>query len=113
MSSLEGHVRLELLKAKTAEAAGNVTEAFSYLERAHILSQYSTRLHTLVHFEMLKWAVRRRDLKEGLGQLLRIGGSLTKTAIGFIPTGNTGGSNVSPFKPMPLPDDLRDIIEAK
>jgi hypothetical protein len=38
-------------------------------------------------------------------------GAATKTAFGLVPTGNTGGSNVSPIKPMPVPADLRIIIQ--
>jgi len=37
-------------------------------------------------------------------------GAATKTAVGLIPTGNTGVSNVSPFKRMPIPEDLADIL---
>jgi hypothetical protein len=59
---------------------------------------------------MLDWAVRRRDPREIVGQVFRIVGAATKTAIGLIPTGNTGGSNVSPFKRMPIPEDLADIL---
>jgi hypothetical protein len=28
----------------------------------------------------------------------------------WVPTGNTGGAYVSPFKPMPVPDDLNKLI---
>lgn len=86
--------------------------AFRHLERAHILSQYSTRDHVVVHWAMLGWAIRQRDLREGMGQLIRIIGAATKTAIGWIPTGNTGGANVSAFKPMPVPRDLAALIAA-
>ena len=33
------------------------------------------------------------------------------TAIGFVPSGNTGGSNISPLKPLPVPAELAAIIE--
>jgi hypothetical protein len=46
-----------------------------------------------------------------LGQLIRIVGAATKTAIGWVPRGNTGGSNVSPFKPMAVPSDLEEIMQ--
>ncbi len=36
----------------------------------------------------------------------------TKTVFGLVPAGNTGGSNVSPFKPMVIPEDLRNILNA-
>lgn len=75
---------------------------FRVLEDAHVIGQYSTYHHTRVHFEMLKYGLRQRDFKEVSGQIFRIIGALTKTAIGLLPEGNTGGANVSPFKPMPI-----------
>jgi len=80
------------------------------IENAHVLGQASTYLHTKVHVLMLLWAMRQVNFKEGLGQIMRIVGAATKTAIGFIPAGNTGGSNVSPFKVLPVPPKLAAII---
>ncbi len=105
--TLHDHVEHELGVAKLAPDAAS---QFAHLERAHILSQYSTRDHVAVHMRMLRWAVRERDVREVAGQVVRIVGAATKTAIGLIPVGNTGGSNVSAIKPMPLPDDLAEII---
>ena len=39
---------------------------------------------------MLLWAVRQLNIKEGLGQVMRIVGAATKAAIGFNPFGNEG-----------------------
>ncbi|WP_367254946.1 DUF3703 domain-containing protein [uncultured Phenylobacterium sp.] len=39
-------------------------------------------------------------------------GAATKTAIGLVPQGNTGGSHVSAFRPMPIPTDLLAILAA-
>jgi len=84
---------------------------FRHLERAHILGQASTIEHVRVHALMFAWALRQRKASEGLGQILRIIGAATKTALGLVPMGNTGGSNVSPFKPMPIPTDLQRILD--
>jgi len=105
--TLADHVETELAVAAKAPSA---SDAFAHLERAHILAQYSTRDHVRVHLAMLRWAVAQRDAREFVGQLLRILGAATKTAIGFIPTGNTGGANVSPIRAMRVPDDLAQII---
>lgn len=86
-------------------------EAFACLENAHVLGQRSTRWHTAAHIAMFRWAVAQKDFKEALGQTMRIVGALTKTALGWVPTGNTGGSNVSPFKPMPLSEHHQTILE--
>jgi hypothetical protein len=75
-----------------------------------VLSQLSTREHVRVHWHMLVWGLRQRDMKEIAGQVLRIAGAATKTAIGLVPLGNTGGANVSPLKPMPVPADLAEIL---
>ena len=76
-------------------------DAFRHLERAHVLGQASTYQHVRVHLRMLVWGVAQRDIREVFGQALRIIGAATKTAFGMVPTGNTGGSNISPFKPLP------------
>jgi Protein of unknown function (DUF3703) len=93
-------------------AASDPTAAFAHLERAHVLGQRSTRHHVRAHLAMLRWAVRQRDRREVRGQLFRLIGASTKTAVGLVPTGNTGGANVSPFRRLPVPDDLRQTIAA-
>ena len=87
------------------------TNAFAHLERAHVLGQASTREHVRVHWRMLRWAWRHRDAREFAGQALRIVGAATKTFIGLVPAGNTGGANVSAVRPMPLDPELAAIIE--
>ncbi|MCH8531390.1 MAG: DUF3703 domain-containing protein [Saccharospirillum sp.] len=37
-------------------------------------------------------------------------GVATKTAIGLVPQGNSGGANVSPFKRMPIEPDLAAVV---
>ena len=68
--------------------------------------------HLRTHVAMLGSAVRRRDAHEILGQVFRLivagPGSLT----GRYPVGNTGGANVSAFKTMSIPEDLRSALEA-
>ena len=85
--------------------------AFVHLERAHVLGQASTREHVRVHWRMLRWAWRHRDAREFAGQLLRIVGAATKTFIGLVPAGNTGGANVSAVRPMPVDPELAAIID--
>ncbi len=108
-ANIRPHVERELRAAGDALAPD---EAFHHLERAHVLGQASTGHHVRVHWRMFLWGWRQRDFRECAGQLLRIAGAATKTAIGLVPAGNTGGANVSPFKPMPLDPDLAAIIAA-
>ncbi|GLQ06253.1 DUF3703 domain-containing protein [Sneathiella chinensis] len=105
------HVTEELAEAAHLAEAGRASDAFRHLERAHVLGQASTREHVRVHVVMLFWGIRYRCWKEVRGQVLRIIGAATKTALGWVPTGNTGGANISPFKPLPIPEDLQGIIE--
>lgn len=104
------YVQSELDAAAALEASP--AESFGRLERAHVLSQTSTREHVRVHWHMLIWGLQQRNAKEIAGQILRIVGAATKTALGLVPTGNTGGANVSPLKPMPVPGDLAEILAA-
>lgn len=97
--------------AELAAADARGDDEFAHLERAHILGQASTREHVRVHWRMLKWGWRQRNSREVLGQITRLIGAATKTFIGWVPTGNTGGANVSPIKPMPIDPALAEIIE--
>ena len=97
--------------AELEAAARDPSSAFAHLERAHVLGQASTREHVRVHWHMLTWAWRQRDAREFFGQTVRIVGAATKTFIGFVPSGNTGGSNVSAVRPMPVDPELAAIIE--
>ena len=101
----------ELAAAETARRSGDDAGAFRFLERAHVLGQASTVEHVRVHWRMLRWSVRNRRPAEFAGQLLRIAGAAVLTGVGWVPAGNTGGSNVSPFRAMPVADDLRSILE--
>ncbi len=105
-------VDAELTAADDAERLGDSEAAFRHLERAHVLGQTSTRLHTTVHWFMLRWAIRNRDVSEALGQLFRIVGAALKTAFGWLPRGNTGGSKVGAFRPMPISPELQALIDA-
>ena len=107
---IKPYIEAELNKAASARSASYYNEEFSHLERAHVLGQESTYWHVKVHVLMLVWAVRNHDIKEALGQVVRIIGAATVTVLGLIPLGNTGGSNVSPFKKMPIDPELAALI---
>ena len=101
----------ERAAAASARRQEDRAEEWRHLERAHILSQPMAVPHIRTHLDMLSYAVRRRDPRELAGQLFRLvvagPGSLT----GRYPVGNTGGANVSAFRPMPIPDDLRQLLD--
>lgn len=104
------HVDAELAAATQASRHGRAGDAFAHLERAHVLGQASTVQHVRAHWHMFAWGWRQRSLRECAGQVLRLVGAATKTMFGLVPAGNTGGSNVSPFRPLPMAPELAAII---
>ena len=109
--SLRVAYEAELLAARRATAARNFGCAFEHLGRAHILSQRFTWRHVHVHWLMLKLGGSVGDWREVFGQLTRIAAAAIFSRI-WVPAGNTGRANVSALKPMPLPDDLRSVLES-
>jgi hypothetical protein len=76
-----------------------------------VLAQASTVGHVRVHWAMLRWALRQSAAGEAVGQAWRIAGAALKTWL-WVPVGNTGGANVSGFRPMTVPPDLQRRIDA-
>jgi len=105
-------VQAELDRAAALEAQGRSAATFRHLERAHVLAQAATGEHVRVHWAMLSWGVRHRVVGEVLGQVWRLAGALLKTRLGCVPRGNTGGTNVSGLRSMPIPPDLQRLIDA-
>lgn len=104
------HVINKLNQANKSFANNDDEQGFKALEDAHVIGQHSTYYHTLVHYKMLMHGLKSGDLKEVLGQVFRLIGAITKTAVGLLPEGNTGGANVSPFKPMPISPENTAIL---
>ncbi len=103
-------VQKELTAASNLIDQGEMTKAFTHLEEAHVLGQKSTKWHVLAHWKMLLWSLRSKALREAVGQLIRLIGAATKTFVGLVPTGNTGGANVSPFRPMKISKKNAEVL---
>ena len=95
----------------TARKASDIPAAWNALERAHIVSQPFLGLHLANHWEMLKFAILQRDRQEIIGQLFRLALAPLGALTGRIPKGNTGRSNVSAFRSMPISEELRAAME--
>jgi Protein of unknown function (DUF3703) len=91
---------------------GDFDRALLHLERAHVLGQAHTRWHVLAHWLMLKVAIRRHQGIAAMGQAVRIVLGAIGSAVGRVPTGNTGGSDVSMFARMPIAPELLRIMES-
>lgn len=110
-SALKAAFASEMASARSAEAAGDFTAAMHHLERAHILGQRSYATHVKTHYHMLRLALKQSDAKEARGQLVRLIGAGPFHLAGWVPVGNTGGADVSPTLPMPIPTDLQAYLE--
>src|SRR4051794_15233757 len=90
---------------------GNLDDAVVHLERAHVLGQTHAGWHVFVHLLMLKVAIRRRQGIAAAGQAVRIILGAIGSIVGRLPTGNTGGSDVSMFARMPIALELLRVME--
>jgi Protein of unknown function (DUF3703) len=101
----------EMVFAQSAEAMGDIDLAKRHLERAHILGQRWYLTHVKTHFHMLRLALRQSDAKEARGQIARLIGAGPFHIAGWVPPGNTGGADVSPTLPMPMPAEFQPYFE--
>ncbi|WP_108213687.1 DUF3703 domain-containing protein [Pontibacter mucosus] len=108
---LRAYYRQELTSYRTLWQQGLAAEAWRHLERAHILGQPYPIEHTAVHWYMLLFGFKTKNAKEIVGQFPRLLVGGVKSWAGMIPVGNTGGANVPPLRPMPIPDELQLIIQ--
>ena len=100
----------ERIAARSARQRTDADDEWRHLERAHVLSQPMAVAHVRTHVAMLGYGVRHRDRREIVGQLVRLVVAAPGTWTGRYPVGNTGGANVSALEPMPIPDDLQDVL---
>lgn len=107
---LKKHYIKELELYRISLLKSDLSKAWHHLERSHILGQSYPYEHTYSHWLMLKFGLRQKNLKEVLGQILRLIVGGWKSFIDHVPTGNTGGSDVPPLKRMKLPIDLEKIL---
>ena len=109
VASAVGH---EMARADAYLREGDLDRVLAHLERAHILGQTRTPLHLRAHWAMLRLGWRRGDMHDVIGQVFRLVTAALFTHV-WIPLGNTGGSRVSAFQPMPIPEDLARILAAE
>lgn len=103
----------EIAEANRLLDQGDIQAGFGHLERAHVIGQAHVIPHVLTHWLMFKVEVRRARLVAAFGQAVRIVQGALGSAVGVAPTGNTGGSNISMFKRLPIEPELQRIIEGR
>ncbi len=100
----------EMAIARKMYDTNNYAKCFEHLERAHILGQRHYVTHVQNHYWMYKVAVKKRDLREAVGQVVRMTLSVG-SLVGTVPLGNTGRARISPIRPMPIPSDLQNYFD--
>ncbi|MBK9030269.1 MAG: DUF3703 domain-containing protein [Myxococcales bacterium] len=113
MASLRRKLRPFVERELAASAAARRTDragAWTALGRAHILSQPPAWLHTHVHWRMLTLAMRHVDLREAMGQVIRLAVARIGSAAGRFPAGNTGRARVALVANGPMPEDIAVIF---
>ncbi|WP_371676737.1 DUF3703 domain-containing protein [Streptomyces sp. NBC_01276] len=99
----------ELARARTASP--DTAAMWTALERAHIISQSWPWPHTRAHWHMFRLAVRCRDRGEAAGQVVRLLVAGVGSTTGRVPHGNTGRTRAGLFTPMPVPADIRALLD--
>jgi hypothetical protein len=109
--AVQPYIDSKLTDYSDAMSNNNERQAFAALEDAHVIGQHSTYYHCLIHCKMLRHGLLNKDWRAVFGQVIRIIGAATKTAIGLVPKGNTGGTNISPFKRLPVSAENQAILD--
>ena len=109
---IRDRLRSDLNAARAARRSGDWVRCWQLLEDAHVLSQPWALWHVRVHGSMLAAGARAGDGREVWGQLVRLVVAGPGSATGRYPVGNTGRARVSATRPMPIRDDLAELLRA-
>lgn len=107
---LKAFYKNELNCYKTALNKDHLDSAWYHIERAHIIGQRYPLEHTKTHWKMLSLGWKTNDLKEILGQVIRLLLGAPFSLINKIPVGNVGSSRVSMIKPQRIPEDILEVF---
>jgi hypothetical protein len=103
----------EMAAARRLYRKGRLSQAFRHIETAHILGQRYIVPHCRTHWLMQKIGLRRHSVTEVFGQTVRILLGALGSAVGIVPVGNTGGTDVSMFKRLPIAADIVHIVDGR
>lgn len=114
MTGMSPEIRQAFNAEMTAAIAlykdGEFVQAFQHLELAHVLGQQYVAPHVATHYWMLRIGLKRRSVSEVLGQAIRIVLGVLGSAVGIVPVGNTGGTNISMFRRLPIDPSIKKLI---
>lgn len=111
-TELENALRQAFAEAEAALGRGDPSGALAWLERAHVLGQRLSLPHARSHWLMLRAGWMLRDWREVAGQLPRILAALLFSRL-WVPLGNSGRARVSAFRPMPIDEELRRLLDPR
>lgn len=92
--------------ARAAMAVGNTAQGWRALELAHVIGQSRFLLHLRVHLAMLGVALRHKDRKETVAQLLRLALVPWGHLLGRLPAFNPGSGRVGALSSADWPGEL-------
>lgn len=101
----------EMALANRLIEAGRLDHAFRHLERAHVLGQRNVVPHVRSHWAMLRIAIKRSSISEARGQVVRIVIGALGSVVGIFPVGNTGGTDISMFRRLPIDPALTELLK--
>jgi hypothetical protein len=101
----------EITRGRERIAAGDLVRAFQHLERAHVIGQTFVGAHAKAHWLMLSLEIHRGRVAAAFGQAVRLVLGVIGSAVGVVPIGNTGGTDISMFKRLPIAPELQEIID--
>lgn len=107
---IRDRLRCDLAAARDARRSGDRERCWERLEEAHVLSQPWALWHVRVHGAMLAAGARQRDGREAWGQLIRLTVAGPGSVTGRYPSGNTGRARVAATQPMPIREDLAEML---
>lgn len=102
-----------MLQAQQAMAQQQWQSAMEQLKRAHVLGQLAVRPHVYTHWLMLVVEWRRHRFGAVVGQFIRMLLGAVGSALGKVPTGNTGDSDISMFQSLPIDPELQQIMNGQ
>jgi len=108
---LRNAFKAEMKLGRDFYSRGSFDKAFHHFERAHVLGQFYVIPHTRTHIWMFIIGIRTGNMREIIGQLIRIPLGMIGSALGKAPLGNTGGANIKLSTTLPIPEDLKKYLD--
>lgn len=100
----------EMTAAEYHIQAGCMKCAMHHLKTAHVLGQNYVLPHVRSHWVMFRIAIKRHSLTDGWGQAIRIVLGALGSAVGVVPIGNTGGTDISLFARLPIEPEMKALL---